>query len=133
MNWIDPRVTLPEAGRIYLVLLEVNNTSVVGMMSPCYRTQWNEETEQYEKTEEMFWKSLYSQARTKAATFNGAMISEYRNANRPDVRPHYFLESVPSHCSVEEPIAYVLIQDIDYPAEIMKSRDVCRCGRNNKE
>lgn len=131
MNWIDPQVTLPEEGKIYLVLWEFNNTKLVGLASAGYLRRYSSKTQKMEvrKDKGMVWQSLYSQARTKAATFNGEMTSEYKMLERKDPRPDAFIELIPNDYPVIQAIAYISIANIDYPEVLIKFHSVCSCQK----
>jgi len=131
VNWIDPQVTLPEEGKIYLVLWEFNNTKLVGLASAGYLRRYSSKTQKMEvrKDKGMVWQSLYSQARTKAATFNGEMTSEYKMLERKDPRPDAFIELIPNDYPVIQAIAYISIANIDYPEVLIKFHSVCSCQK----
>lgn len=143
MNWIDPKVQLPEEGKIYLVLLEFNNTKVVFIASAGYPRRYNSKTKKYEPmTDKLGWKSLYDPTRTRAVIYNGDITSEYKQWHKDNPsndgntykerrrwrRYHEHIETVPHFYSVSYTVAYIAIEDIDYPTELMKAWCMCPCG-----
>lgn len=133
MNWVDPRITPPEQNRIYLVLWEFNNTKVVGIATAKFAKKYNSKTGEWEprKDKAMIWESLYSQARTKAATFNGELTSEYKMLKREEYYANAFLELIPNGFPLRNAIAYIAIKDIDYPKDLIENASNCTCGKKN--
>ncbi len=129
MNWINPRVTLPKVGRIYLVIFAHNNSRYIALSSACYDRKWNYKTDTDETDKsKMYWDSLYGSTRTKAASVIAEIGEEYRRLGRTDTRSYYFLEKIPTEYPILGAVAYIAVEDIDYPVELMKSHCTCDCA-----
>lgn len=137
MNWIDPKVTLPQDGQIYLVLLEFNGSKVVLLATVGYERRYDRKTNKYEYDKvRMGWRSLYDPTRTRAATYNGEKSFDCRKFEEDHKYVerrawHYrtFTETIPHLYPVKNSIAYIAVKDIDYPEELLKSHNNCACGK----